>query len=722
MSDVEGATDVADRDTHGADARDDTSISESAQDDLNGGGQVEAETEAELDPQSEPTDAERAASQARIEAEGRTTRDAFETRNGHGTGIDGPGIETGPTLELAQAAPADVDLEVEPLTDVVTPVSPVVGNTPGADFVLGAPLTEATQTEILADAQADFEAAAVGLAELDALVEAEVFAAQEAFVPSFETVPGVLPGFTERVQTQFDAAAARRAAEAAVANERRAIEYQAQNALNMAHLVGGVDGVAQLNNGAIMALEGAGFGRADIQALGAEGGALSPEAVQRAEAFTDAANAWGSGGSADPAHRAAQTPYGRSPDLATTELVDHPGFQNNPHLAANLDGIVADLEAQGQPELAAEMRLYAVTQLGDALYAGRTGDHAGVLSVVSGGEPITDLARVVQGELASHPAGQAALRQFQALIDPTQLDQMDLETGAHVDVPGLLSPQRPSTAEIPFDGYPDVIRETLGEHISDAMDYRGTMAAVGLASLFVPGPEDVAIGAAIAGWGLRGARVADDVLEAAAGTGGRVADDIVADPLAQFTRHMDDVPTPDAPRTGGVIAERQQAALAGRADAEILGNYRGPSGKVDHFVVRSGDQTWHIPPGRSLDDVPATDPVGDRIQGFADDAAARWDPSINLTENEMAAIARAHDEGKHYLANILEQQARGRWVETEIRELMTEAGIANRRPGQGLDFIDTETGLQYDFMSGTASNIDRHARREGEELFRMITF
>lgn len=41
---------------------------------------------------------------------------------------------------------------------------------------------------------------------------------------------------------------------------------------------------------------------------------------------------------------------------------------------------------------------------------------------------------------------------------------------------------------------------------------------------------------------------------------------------------------------------------------------------------------------------------------------------------------------------------------------------------QGVDALDPSTGLQYEVLSGTRSNLDLHGRRMAGEMFRMITF
>jgi hypothetical protein len=133
-------------------------------------------------------------------------------------------------------------------------------------------------------------------------------------------------------------------------------------------------------------------------------------------------------------------------------------------------------------------------------------------------------------------------------------------------------------------------------------------------------------------------------------------------------------------------------------------------------------QRWNVPAGKSIDNIPLVDRVGNRLQELATDAASRWNPRVNLSPTERLAIAKAHREGQHWLGNLLEQQAKGRWVETEVKTAANVEGLGLTWSGRGLDAVDSSTGLKYDVMSGTKSNMDTHATREPAELFRMITF
>jgi hypothetical protein len=133
-------------------------------------------------------------------------------------------------------------------------------------------------------------------------------------------------------------------------------------------------------------------------------------------------------------------------------------------------------------------------------------------------------------------------------------------------------------------------------------------------------------------------------------------------------------------------------------------------------VVIEG-QRWHIPANKSLKDIPAADTMGDQLQAAATRAAQKWNPQA-LSANEQRAITTAVSRGEHWLARLLERQARGRFVEQELREKFTHL----RWNPKGVDAIDPATGYRYEILSGTDSNLALHGQRLAASFFRMITF
>jgi len=89
-----------------------------------------------------------------------------------------------------------------------------------------------------------------------------------------------------------------------------------------------------------------------------------------------------------------------------------------------------------------------------------------------------------------------------------------------------------------------------------------------------------------------------------------------------------------------------------------------------------------------------------------------------MSPKESGAIRDARAKGEHWKANLLESEARGRFVHAELEVLFPRLKW-NRT---GVDAVDTKTGIQYEILTRTESNMARHGRRMTEELFRMIGF
>ena len=110
------------------------------------------------------------------------------------------------------------------------------------------------------------------------------------------------------------------------------------------------------------------------------------------------------------------------------------------------------------------------------------------------------------------------------------------------------------------------------------------------------------------------------------------------------------------------------------------------------------------------------------LQKATTEAGGRWNPPKHLTLQEKAAIGKARAAGKEYEAARLKGQAEGRWVEKQVREEMKEVNPDLQWNSKGVDVVDPNTGLKYETMSGSKSNIDRHAKRMADDQFRFITF
>jgi hypothetical protein len=152
----------------------------------------------------------------------------------------------------------------------------------------------------------------------------------------------------------------------------------------------------------------------------------------------------------------------------------------------------------------------------------------------------------------------------------------------------------------------------------------------------------------------------------------------------------------------------------GRSSATVL-RHRGGNRQVE----LSDGQRWHLPRGKSAADIPAEDKVGDLLQEAVTKAAKDWGPD-RLSTAEKEAIKQALDKGEYWLARLLEREARGRYVQSQVKRRFEE--LYKFSLNKGIDVVDPATGRQYEILSGTESNLARHGRRLAGELFRMLTF
>ncbi|HYO70468.1 MAG TPA: hypothetical protein VEU33_30745 [Archangium sp.] len=135
-------------------------------------------------------------------------------------------------------------------------------------------------------------------------------------------------------------------------------------------------------------------------------------------------------------------------------------------------------------------------------------------------------------------------------------------------------------------------------------------------------------------------------------------------------------------------------------------------------VILPNGQRWHLPPGKSIHDIPAKDPLGDELQAAANRIAKKWGPG-ELTTAEQEAIDMARRAGNHFQASRLEGQARGRWVEKQLKQQFEHLKWNH----QGVD-ITGPAGQQYHYevLAGSEDNFGRHGRRMADVFFRMIFF
>jgi hypothetical protein len=165
------------------------------------------------------------------------------------------------------------------------------------------------------------------------------------------------------------------------------------------------------------------------------------------------------------------------------------------------------------------------------------------------------------------------------------------------------------------------------------------------------------------------------------------------------------------------VLQRAAAAEGAAAPAgahSVLTLIRHRLGNLQVFI---NGQRWHLPANTPLKKIPAADPVGDALQAAAQQAAKRWSSNA-LSRNERKAINEARKRGQYLKAHLMERMARGKFVESELRDQFKL--LKWRR--QGVDAVDPATGLQYEILSGSKWNMEMHGRRMAGELFRLISF
>jgi hypothetical protein len=155
-------------------------------------------------------------------------------------------------------------------------------------------------------------------------------------------------------------------------------------------------------------------------------------------------------------------------------------------------------------------------------------------------------------------------------------------------------------------------------------------------------------------------------------------------------------------------------AAAAESEAAVTTLIRHQGG--NRQVLTHG-QRWHVPANKPLKDIPAADPVGDQLQAAATRAAQQWSPQM-LSRAERDAINKATAQGEHWLARLLEREARGRFVEQQLVPKFPQL----RWSKTGVDAVDPKTGCNYEVLSGTASNLALHGQRMASIFFRMISF
>jgi hypothetical protein len=83
-------------------------------------------------------------------------------------------------------------------------------------------------------------------------------------------------------------------------------------------------------------------------------------------------------------------------------------------------------------------------------------------------------------------------------------------------------------------------------------------------------------------------------------------------------------------------------------------------------VLTDRGERWHLSRDKGPRDIPLRDPVGDALQEAVTQAAKEWGPH-RLSFREREAIKEATKKGKYWLARLLEREARGRFVQKQVK-------------------------------------------------------
>jgi hypothetical protein len=189
---------------------------------------------------------------------------------------------------------------------------------------------------------------------------------------------------------------------------------------------------------------------------------------------------------------------------------------------------------------------------------------------------------------------------------------------------------------------------------------------------------------------------------------------VAVEVVVEQSRALVVLTSPQAPLAINVLAKSGSAGGGGGHSGTVAIHHRGGNKQV----ILSNGERWHLPRGKSYRDIPAEDRLGDELQAVVKEEAGKWSLA-ELTDAERAAIDAMRARGLDYRANLLERQARGRWVERRVsrrfpRLTWNERGVDVTGPnGQS---------YHYEILSGTESNFALHGRRMASTFFRMIFF
>jgi hypothetical protein len=169
---------------------------------------------------------------------------------------------------------------------------------------------------------------------------------------------------------------------------------------------------------------------------------------------------------------------------------------------------------------------------------------------------------------------------------------------------------------------------------------------------------------------------------------------------------------------GWMLVQVEQVQAVAASAEGALAIIVAPEGALAGAMVSRKSGASSSSGGSSVNDIPTSDPLGDQLQAAAKELAASWSKET-YGPKVTAAIQRMLKRGLVHRAELLERQARGRWVEEQLRLRFTHLKW-NR---QGVD-VTGPSGQKYHYeiLSGTESNFELHGRRMTSTFFRMIFF
>ncbi|MFE8603658.1 hypothetical protein AB8V91_42520 [Archangium violaceum] len=184
--------------------------------------------------------------------------------------------------------------------------------------------------------------------------------------------------------------------------------------------------------------------------------------------------------------------------------------------------------------------------------------------------------------------------------------------------------------------------------------------------------------------------------------------------VVEQTRALVVLTSPQAPVAINVLARSGSSGTDGGHSGTVAIQHRGGNKQV----ILSNGERWHLPRGKSYRDIPGEDRLGDELQAAVREISREWS-TAKLRPEEEEAIRRMLGRGLKHRADLLERQARGRWVEGQMK--LRFPGLSWNSHGVDITGPGGQS-YHYEILSGTESNFALHGRRMASTFFRMIFF